>query len=487
MPFNNSDYKDIVSGLIEINSGNLSKKFHSKSKKTYELTTEINKLMLNYRNILAEVGMNSDNLYKKTENLSSIAKSTSSSIDEISETIEEIALSADEQNNMVNKITEASTNLVEISNKTHQKVADAKSKLNFATSDFESTKNELNKLIERVEIRSDSSLSLSKKTKEISSSVKAITGIIDLVKNISAQTNLLALNASIEAARAGDAGKGFSVVATEIRGLAEESKNAAFEIDRMIQTFESDIINLIDYFDEEITKEQDDVKNLRNTKEKLENITANNNLTIDAMDETCENIKTQEIEVNEINQNLIKMANTSEEISAATEQVAAVIEEQSKVIDNMAVETNDFQNMSEKMSTLIKKYSQVKINSTVLENIKEKWISFSKDLVKTKDIINFDSVTHTSLFKKIAQENNGKIVLYTYTPESNRIGCNLDDIPPIDLRNRPWFIETLKGNTFVSDLYITTDTYEVVLTVASPIEKEGKILGILGLDVVIES
>lgn len=62
-----------------------------------------------------------------------------------------------------------------------------------------------------------------------------IDAIIDIINSISQQTNLLALNASIEAARAGQAGRGFSVVAEEIRGLAEESKNSAAQIANLIK------------------------------------------------------------------------------------------------------------------------------------------------------------------------------------------------------------------------------------------------------------
>lgn len=74
----------------------------------------------------------------------------------------------------------------------------------------------------------------------------SITDIVSLIAQISSQTNLLALNASIEAARAGDAGKGFSVVAEEIRRLSEQTKNATSNIEQLIvqiQTLIAETVN----------------------------------------------------------------------------------------------------------------------------------------------------------------------------------------------------------------------------------------------------
>ncbi len=184
-----------------------------------------------------------------------------------------------------------------------------------------------------------------------------IGNIVSTIGAISEQTNLLALNASIEAARAGDAGKGFSVVAEEIRKLAEESKTAAGEIHEIILNIQNDSKNTVSIMNEVKTVTNDQSSSVFKVNESfdlisgsIQNISQKIKLVSSFIDEIS-------AEKDGIVSAIESISSVSEETAAATQEVNASVQEQTNAISEVAGLAEKLSDMSSKLKSEIDRFT----------------------------------------------------------------------------------------------------------------------------------
>ncbi len=320
------NFKKVNDKIIEVVSsdGDLTKVLDITSGDELEIIAmSLNKLLQKTGNTVREIKNGADNIELKMEDINTHVSDSVSRIGAISGTIHsmvsssgEIALSAQTVGEQVDFVYKDIQDIVKIvtDNTTDLKEINVSSAE--LTDTARSSSDRVEENVEAMSIRFD-------KEKEKANAVLRIKELSDAILSISGQTNLLALNASIEAARAGDAGKGFSIVAEEIGALAGDTNNAANEIRKMsdgvveaIQGLDTIAEHMLLFLQKEVSQ---DYKKFGN---------ASQNFT-----DKSETIRSSMERLQQITQ---QYAKSLEQIKNAMQSVSAISEENSAEITNVS-------------------------------------------------------------------------------------------------------------------------------------------------------
>jgi len=290
----------------------------------------------NLTEIIKQVNITTENLFENVSKCDESIAENQNGVANVTKSIQDISRAVEDSATAINNVSSYVSDSSQLINETYSISKEVEEEFRSTYETILVGAREADETMQHLDIMRNSIQSAVSAVTELREKMDLIGQFLDSITSIASQTNMLALNAAIEAARAGEAGKGFTVVAEEIRQLAEQSSRAARDIHKIMMEAQNTTGNAIEEVqkgntsvEEGTARIADVMKILGDVKNSIESINQKLYQEYEMMDKVTDRF-------NNMREQLETLAAASEENAASTQEVLAMTTVQNEAISNTA-------------------------------------------------------------------------------------------------------------------------------------------------------
>ena len=349
--------KNLTENVRSMSQGDLTVDVEAQSKDEIgQLSAGVKEMQQNLKTLIGQVQHASENLTGQSEEMTQSAGEVKEGSEQIAATMEELASGGETQASSAGNLSTSMESFTERMRDANENSKEA----------YESSEQVLEMTTNGADLMKQSVTQMENIDKVVQTAVEKMGGLNDqteqiselvaVIQDIADQTNLLALNAAIEAARAGEHGKGFAVVADEVRKLAEQVGSSVTSITGIVNNVQTESTNVAESLRSGYTEVEKGRKQIEQTGETFEQIETSIQEMTRRIQNVSDNIRTMNSNTDDMNASIQEIAAVSEESAAGIEQTAASAQQSSSSMEEISRASEELAKLSEELTEQVKRF-----------------------------------------------------------------------------------------------------------------------------------
>lgn len=326
---------------------------HQSKDEIGQLSASFNQMMEQITRLVQQTNQTALDVLQTASELSTASQKTAASATEVAVATEQIAGGA---TNLASE-AERGSEMTELISAQMQKVVNTNEELGSSAREVEGASQQgsayLTGLIGKTEQSEEMIRSLVHKVDQLKQSTSSILNILDVLNNIARQTNILSLNATIEAARAGTAGRGFMVVAGEVRQLADQSKESIDMVASMTDRIMNEMNETVAALSEAYPLFQEQITAVKDTGEIFQSVEDQMGNFVKRLDETSMSIEALNQSQITLSETMMNVSSVAEQSSATSQEVASLSSEQQSIGNQLVELSTKLEKVSGELKTTL--------------------------------------------------------------------------------------------------------------------------------------